>query len=315
VTADGQLWNGLRGLRKDNTGYDLRDLYIGSEGTLGVITAAVLKLFPQPAARVAAFVAVPSPREATALLQLAQTRLAAALTAFELMSDTCIGLVEKHVAAARLPLPDRSPWYVLVEVSDARDEPHARQDLESLLEAALEQELVSDAAVSASLTQFEALWALREDISESQGAEGKTIKHDVSVPISRIAEFIESTGQLLAERYPSPRLVVFGHMGDGNLHYNLSPASGDTDMTAFVELEAPINRLVHDAVVAHGGSISAEHGLGMLRRDESARYKSPVERSLMHAIKAALDPRGLMNPGKLLAPTPPDGHHAQENPS
>jgi FAD/FMN-containing dehydrogenase len=303
VTADGEVWNGLRGLRKDNTGYDLRDLFIGSEGTLGVITAAVLKLFPLPAAQVVAFVAVPSPAAAVQLLQLAQTRLAAALTAFELMSDTCIGLVEKHVDAARLPLAVRSPWYVLLEVSGTQDEIQASTAILGLLESALEQDLATDAALSTSLAQFKSLWALREDISESQGAEGKTIKHDIALPISRIAEFIASTDAAIAHAFPGQRMVVFGHLGDGNLHYNVSPAAGKTGPehhAAFIALEAPMNRLVHDAVVAQGGSISAEHGLGVLRRDESARYKSAVELRLMAAVKSALDPHGLMNPGKVL---------------
>jgi len=307
VTAEGEVWNGLRGLRKDNTGYDLRDLFIGSEGTLGVITAAVLKLFPQPAAQVVAFVAVPSPAAAVQLLQLAQARLAAALTAFELMSDTCIGLVEKHVNAARLPLAGRSPWYVLIEVSvfgeGRHDEAHAAAAIEGLLEAALEQDLATDAALSASVAQFRSLWALREDISESQGAEGKAIKHDIALPISRIAEFIASTDAAIARAFPGQRMVVFGHLGDGNLHYNVSPAIGKIGPehhAAFVALEGPMNRLVHDAVVAQGGSISAEHGLGVLRRDESARYKSAVELRLMAAVKSALDPHGLMNPGKVL---------------
>jgi len=307
VTAEGEVWNGLRGLRKDNTGYDLRDLFIGSEGTLGVITAAVLKLFPQPAAQVVAFVAVPTPAAAVQLLQLAQARLGSVLTAFELVSDTCIGLVETHVNAARLPLAERSPWYVLLEVSQhgegRQDEAHAAAAIEGLLEAALEQELATDAALSASLAQFKALWALREDISESQGAEGKTIKHDIALPISRIAGFIADTDAAIARAFPGQRLVVFGHLGDGNLHYNVSPAAGMTGPehhAAFAALEGPMNQLVHDAVVAQGGSISAEHGLGVLRRDESARYKSAVELKLMAAVKSALDPRGLMNPGKVL---------------
>lgn len=303
VTANGDIWDGLRALRKDNTGYDLRDLFIGSEGTLGIITAATLKLFPLPAAQVAAFVAVPAPRAAVALLQLAQERLSASLTAFELISDTCLSLVEKHVASARLPLQERSLWYVLMEVSDARDAVQANLAMESVLEAAMEQSLVSDAAIAASLAQFQALWALREDISESQGAEGPTIKHDISLPISRIADFIESTDKVLTNRYPGERLVVFGHLGDGNLHYNMSPSLERTSaesLKSFVALEQPVNRLVHDAVAAYDGSISAEHGLGVLRRDEAALYKSATEMQLMRAIKAALDPRGLMNPGKLL---------------
>jgi FAD/FMN-containing dehydrogenase len=252
---------------------------------------------------VAAFVAVAAPEQAVDLLQLAQSRLGPALTAFELMSDTCIGLVEKHVDAARLPLAERSPWYVLLEVSDTQDEAHAQAAIEALLEVALERGLATDAALSASLAQFRALWALREDISESQGAEGKTIKHDISLPISHIADFITTTDAAIAREFPGLRLVVFGHLGDGNLHYNLSPPaerSRPEDAAAFVALEGPLNRLVHDAVSARGGSISAEHGLGVLRRDESARYKSPIELKLMRAIKAALDPLNLMNPGKLL---------------
>ena len=304
VTADGEVWDGLRGLRKDNTGYDLRDLFIGSEGTLGIITGATLKLFPRPAAQVAAFAAVPTPEAAVQLLQLAQARLGSALTAFELIGDSCMVLVERHVAAARLPLAGRSPWYALLEVSDTRDEAHAGAAIEGLLETALERELASDVVLSTSLAQFRALWALREDISESQGAEGKTIKHDISLPISRIAEFVARASAAIDSHFPGLRLVVFGHLGDGNLHYNLSPAAdrtGPGHAAAFVALEGPVNRLVHDAVAALGGSISAEHGLGVLRRDESARYKSAVEMKLMRAVKRALDPHGLMNPGKLLA--------------
>ncbi len=301
ATAEGELWNGLRPLRKDNTGYALRDLYIGSEGTLGVITAAVLKLFPLPAAQVAAFVAVPSPADALALLSLAQQRLAAELTAFELVSETCLQLVERHVEAARRPLAEPSPWYVLLEVSSARDEAAATAAIEGLLEAALEAGHATDAALSASVAQFRSLWALREDISEAQGAEGPTIKHDIALPIAHIPDFIERTDAALARHFPGLRMVVFGHLGDGNLHYNLSPAPG-MPAADFVALEAPVNRLVHDAVDAAGGSISAEHGLGVLRRDESARYKPAVELRLMHAVKQALDPANLMNPGKLLGP-------------
>jgi len=308
ITPSGALWDGLRGLRKDNTGYDLRDLYIGSEGTLGVITAAVLKLFPRPAAQVVAFAAVPSPTTALQLLQLAQTKLGAQLTAFELISDPCIGLVTKHVPSARRPLGEPSPWYVLLEASDSHDEAHAQQAIESLLESAIEQAFVADAAVSTSLAQFEALWALRENISEAQGAEGKTIKHDISLPISRIPDFVEATSAALQREFPDVRMVVFGHLGDGNLHYNVSPGDalmGAPNAQAFEALESPINRMVHDSVAVHGGSISAEHGLGVLRRDESERYKSAVELGLMHSIKQALDPFGLMNPGKLLGPRHP----------
>jgi FAD/FMN-containing dehydrogenase len=247
---------------------------------------------------------VPSPAAAVELLQRAQTALGAALTAFELMSDECIALVEKHRPGARLPLAERSPWYVLAEVSDAHSEAHATEALEAMLGPAMEDDLVTDAALSTSLARFDALWALREDISESQGAEGKTIKHDIALPISRIAEFVASTSAAITAQFSGVRLVVFGHVGDGNLHYNLSPATdrlGRAHEADFVALEAPLNRLVHDAVAARGGSISAEHGLGVLRRDESARYKSAVELRLMRAVKAALDPLNLMNPAKVLA--------------
>ena len=306
VTADGELWDGLRPLRKDNTGYALRDLFIGSEGTLGVVTAAVLKLFPLPAAQVAAFVAVPSPAAALALLALAQARLASELTAFELLSETCLQLVLRHVDAARRPLAEPSPWYVLLELSSATGEQAATEAIEGLLEAALEAGHATDAALSSSVAQFRSLWALREDISESQGAEGPTIKHDIALPIGRIPDFIATTDAALAQHFPGLRLVVFGHLGDGNLHYNLSPPATGLDRAAFSALEAPINRLVHDRVHEMGGSISAEHGLGVLRRDESARYKPAVELRLMQAIKQALDPQNRMNPGKLLGPLHPD---------
>ena len=300
VTPTGDVWDGLRSLRKDNTGYSLRDLYIGSEGTLGVITAATLKLFPVPAARVVAFVAAPSPAAAVDLLTVAQARLGAALTACELMGDSCIRLVEKHVASVRFPLADRSPWYLLVEVSDTHGEAHADQAVEGLLGQAFECGWATDAVVSRSLAQFQALWALREAISEAQGAEGRTIKHDIALPISAIAGFIDGTDARLEQAFPGLRRVVFGHVGDGNLHYNLSPAEGDGDAAAFVALEGPVNRLVHDAVASFQGSISAEHGLGVLRREESARYKSATELGLMRALKQALDPQMLMNPGKVL---------------
>lgn len=302
VTAEGELWNGLRTLRKDNTGYDLRDLYIGSEGTLGVITAVALKLFPLPAAQVVALVAVPSPQEALNLLTLAQARLDAGLTAFEILSDTCVELVLQHIPGTRRPLAEASPWYALLELSATTDETQAAQAMEGLLECAMESEWVSDAALSTSLAQFEALWALRENISEAQGAEGKTIKHDIALPISRIPTFIASTDALIAARFPQVRQVTFGHLGDGNLHYNVSPlpGSGPEQVAEFLALEGPLNQLVHDAVHAFDGSISAEHGLGVLRRDESARYKSPLELQLMRRIKQALDPQGLMNPGKVL---------------
>ena len=301
VTAEGDVWNGLRGLRKDNTGYDLRDLFIGSEGTLGVITGAVLKLWPQPAAKVVAFVSTPTPHAAVQLLQQAQARIGERLTAFELIGDACIDLVERHVGGARLPLQERSPWYVLLEVIDNRSEEVAQLAVEELLAPALEDGIATDAAISTNLGQFEALWALREDISEAQGADGPAIKHDISLPISALAEFIDTTSAAVTQRWPELRPIVFGHMGDGNLHFNFSPSQAFAGAKEdFYALEPDVNRFVHDRVAALNGSISAEHGLGVLRRDEAVRYKSAVEMKLMKTIKAALDPLNLMNPGKQL---------------
>ena len=305
VTVEGDRWDGLRGLRKDNTGYDLRDIFVGSEGTLGIITAAVLKLYALPARQVCAFGAVSTLEAALRLLALARQYLGPSLTAFEVMSDTCLDLVLRHVPPARMPLPHRSPWYVLLEYSEAGRSADAA-DVESaamqqLLEAALEDGCVDDAAVSVSLAQFESLWMLRESISEAQGAAGKTIKHDIALPISSIGRFVAEAGDALARHAPQARLVVFGHLGDGNLHYNLSPIDSTSEGIArFEALEAPVNRIVHDLVARHGGSISAEHGLGVLRRDESSRYKSSVEMRLMQRVKAAFDPLGLLNPGKVL---------------
>ncbi len=303
VTPAGEIWDGLRGLRKDNTGYDLRDLFIGAEGTLGVITGAVLKLFPKPRAKITAFVALESPARALSLLSLARERLDASLTAFELISDACVGLVTKHFAGSRRPLADASPWYVLLESGDAREHDAALAAVEAMLAEAIDRGLATDAAIAANLAQAKQFWALREHISEAQAAEGKNIKHDISVPISRIAEFIETTDAAITAAHPGIRMIVFGHLGDGNLHYNVSPLPGASDAgAAFLDAQASINLIAHDSVVRFGGSISAEHGLGVLRRDESARYKSPVEMRMMRAIKAALDPRGLMNPGKFLPP-------------
>jgi FAD/FMN-containing dehydrogenase len=301
VTPDGQIWDGLRGLRKDNTGYDLRDLYIGSEGTLGIITAAVMKLYPAPAAKVAAFVGLESAEQATGLLQLAQARAGSTLTAFELISNRALALVQKHFPANRSPFAASHPWNVLLEISAPVSEAEGRAALEALLEAALEQDLAADAVVAGSLAQSAALWALRERISESQSAEGASIKHDISVPISKIAGFIPQGEAAILAIAPGARLVAFGHLGDGNLHYNISfPEGGDGE--AFMALRPRINLVIHDLVAAHGGSISAEHGLGLLRRDEAARYRPAVETALMQAVKQALDPLGLMNPGKVLPP-------------
>lgn len=300
VTSAGEVWDGLRGLRKDNTGYDLRDLFIGSEGTLGVITAAVLKLHPAPVSLATAFAAVDEPAQAQALLSRAQARLGPALTAFELMSATCLDLVARHVPATRLPLETPRPWYVRLEATDLGGDQRGLQDVQTLLAEGMEAGVVADAAVAASIAQSKAFWALRETISEAQAAEGPTVKHDVSLSISSIVDFISAATKALVDRHADVRPVVFGHLGDGNLHFNVSPARGDDDGASLLARQGDINRIVHDLVDACRGSISAEHGLGVLRRDDAERYKSPVEMEMMRAIKRALDPAGIMNPGKLL---------------
>ncbi len=297
VTPQGEIWDGLRGLRKDNAGYDLRDLYIGAEGTLGIITAATLKLFPYPAAQINAWVSLDSLDAALQLLALAQQRLGPKLTAFEVMSEPCWDLLFENFPNLKSALDARAPWSVLLEVSDLQSEASASQSLQAVLEEAFNAALISDAALSQNVAQFRHFWSLREHMGEAQSKAGRNIKHDISIPISRIPEFVRSTNAAIVQAYPDARMIVFGHLGDGNLHYNVSPHHGERG-GRFPELEAPINRITHDAVAAFGGSLSAEHGLGILRRAEAARYKSEVELRLMRAIKVALDPQGIMNPGK-----------------
>ncbi|MES2150556.1 MAG: FAD-binding oxidoreductase [Pseudomonadota bacterium] len=299
VTPQGQVWDGLRGLRKDNTGYDLRDLYIGAEGTLGVITGAVLKLFPQPKAARTALVALSSPRQALALLTLMQEQCGASLTGFELISALCLRLVATHFPALAQPFAASHAQYVLLELSSSESEQHAHSLLETGIGAALAQQIVQDAVVAASGAQSRRLWQLREHIPLAQAAAGKNIKHDISLPVSRCADFIESTEAALLAAYPHCQLVCFGHLGDGNLHFNVAPASG-AGHDAFLANQAGVNRIVHDSVAAFGGSISAEHGIGALKRGELAHYKSAIELNLMRTIKGALDPLGIMNPGKVL---------------
>jgi len=299
VTPQGDVWSGLRGLRKDNTGYDLRDLYIGAEGTLGIITAAVLKLFPQPKAELTALLALPSPDHALQLLTLAQTLCGASLTGFELMSSFCLQLVTKHYPQMRLPFQEAHAQYVLLELSDSESEDHATAMLERLVESALEQEIIVDAVLASSIAQSKALWNLREHIPLAQAEEGKNVKHDISIPIARIGEFIRVTDVLLQDAFPGCRMVTFGHLGDGNLHYNVSPPEHASDVE-FIARQEEVNRVVHDSVDRFDGSISAEHGLGALKRAEILRYKSAIEINLMRAIKQALDPRNLMNPGKVI---------------
>jgi FAD/FMN-containing dehydrogenase len=297
VTAAGEIWKGLRGLRKDNTGYDLKDVFIGSEGTLGVITAAVLKLFPRPDKVLCGVLAVPSVEAAVQALGVAQDVCGHTLTGFELFSDACVELVHRHTSKVRNPVSTSSPWFVLIELQLPKG--HSDTILEQVIEQLVEQGLVSDAAVASSQQQVQAFWALRENISEAQGAQGPTVKHDVSVPISSIAEFVADALEQCGRLFPHALPVVFGHLGDGNLHFNFSVPE-TSDPCAAQQLLSELNRVVHDAVRARHGSISAEHGLGVLRRDEAARDRDPVETQLMLAIKGALDPAGIMNPGKVL---------------
>jgi FAD/FMN-containing dehydrogenase len=298
VLPSGEVLDGLRGLRKDNTGYDLKQLFIGAEGTLGIITAAVLKLFPKPRAQATAVAALRIPRDALRLLELVQARCGDRLTAFELFSALCLELVRKHFG---VPAPFATPYpqYVLLELSDTRPGHGLAGLMEETLGEAIDAGIALDAAIAASGAQTQQLWALRENISEAQAAEGPNIKHDISIPISRIGEFIEATDARLAAAVPGVRMVTFGHVGDGNLHYNVAHPEGG-DAAAFNARMPEVNRIVHDGVAAFGGSISAEHGLGQYKRDEILRYKSPVEMELMRRIKRTLDPLGIMNPGKVL---------------
>ena len=298
VLPNGDIWDGLRGLRKDNTGYDLKQLFIGAEGTLGIITAAVLKLFPLPKSTATAWLAIESPPVAVRLLGELQAAFGTALTACELVSDVSLGLVLKHVRGALAPLSN-SPWYLLIELSSPEEESALNAALEAFLERAFENTTICDAVIAQNVDQAKRLWALRENISEAQKIEGFSIKHDIAVPISRIGEFVDKAGAALNAAFPGIRIVAFGHVGDGNLHYNQSkPEAGEN--AAFLAVQPQVNRIVYDIVHELGGTISAEHGIGQLKRDELVRYKSPVEMSMMRAVKQALDPLGLMNPGKLL---------------
>ena len=300
VTAQGEVWHGLSGLRKDNTGYDLRNLLIGSEGTLGIITAATLKLYPLPAARLTAWAAVPSLPQALTLLRLAHRHLGAGLTGFEVMGQFALSLVDRHLPQLRVPLWRQSPWCVLLENSDHESQAHAREQFDRLLEAALEDGCVSDAVVAENLAQAQQLWQVRESIPLAQVAEGLNIKHDISVPVSRIPEFVSATDHLLEQAIPGVRLVNFGHLGDGNLHYNVQ-APEAMDAALFLQHhEEQVNHLVFDSVQAFGGSISAEHGVGSLKLAHLEHHKSPVALSMMRAVKLALDPAGLLNPGRVI---------------
>jgi FAD/FMN-containing dehydrogenase len=298
VLADGSCWDGLRGLRKDNTGYDLKQWFIGAEGTLGIITAAVLKLFPAPAAAVTALAGVTDVPAAIALLRMLKNLLGDRLEGFELISALAMDLSRKHSTSSAHPLPGMR-WTVLIEAKDNGTQAALAASVEQALAAALERHIVSDATVAQTVAQANTLWALRENISEAQRLEGPNIKHDISLPISAIPAFLDEAERALGDAFPGIRFVVFGHLGDGNLHYNLSAPEG-VGAAGFMDNAPRANRIVHDLVSRHGGSISAEHGIGQLKRDELPRYKSTVEMALMQKLKDALDPDNLLNPGKVL---------------
>ncbi|HWP11562.1 MAG TPA: FAD-binding oxidoreductase [Ramlibacter sp.] len=300
VTAQGEIWDGLSGLRKDNTGYDLRDLFIGSEGTLGIITAATMKLYPLPAATLTAWAAVPSLEDAVRLLGLAHRHVGASLTGFEVMGQYALGLVARHFRQMRVPLFEQAPFCVLLENSDHESEPHARGRFEQLLETAIDQGCVMDAVVAENLTQARQLWHIREAIPLAQAEEGLNIKHDISLPISAIPEFCRATDAALARVIPGVRIVNFGHLGDGNLHYNVQAPPGGDAAAFLLEQEDRVSTLVYDSVQRFGGSISAEHGVGSLKVETLEHHKSPVALGLMRAIKRALDPANVMNPGRVL---------------
>jgi FAD/FMN-containing dehydrogenases len=302
VTPQGEIWNGLRGLRKDNTGYDLRNLYIGSEGTLGFITAASVKLYPLPVAQCTALVALESLHAAVAVLSLARQGFAASLTAFEVIARNCLEGVVRCYPDQRIPFDGVSagqPWFALLELSDSESEQHARERFEAVIGQGIEQGLIVDAVIAENVAQSRALWHLRESIPLAEKAFGKSVKHDISVSASRMAEFVDTTNAALQQQYPGLEHVIFGHLGDGNLHYNVAPGSAFSE-AELLALQSEIHGIVHDRVHAFEGSISAEHGVGQLKRDYLPRYKDPVELALMRKIKAALDPDGLMNPGKVL---------------
>jgi FAD/FMN-containing dehydrogenase len=299
VLPDGRIWHGLRGLRKDNTGYDLKHLFIGSEGTLGVITAAVLKLFPAVRSRATAWVALPGPQAAVDLIEVFRELAGDRLTGFEVMSRQSVEFVLRHAVGVRDPFAEVHPWYALVELSDTLPEAALDQVVESGLGGALDRGVAVDAVIAAGSAQVAALWALREGISEAQNHEGPSLKHDITVPVGRIPAFVERADRALADALPGIRIVAYGHAGDGNLHYNLSKPVGSDD-DGFRARADDLARVVYDATAAFDGSISAEHGLGQAKRDVIADYKDGLELDLMRGLKGLLDPAGLMNPGKVL---------------
>jgi FAD/FMN-containing dehydrogenase len=297
VLADGRILNLLSKLKKDNTGYDLRNLFIGAEGTLGIITAATLKLFPKPRAIETAYVGLKSPAQALKLLSISQAEAAGTLTSFELLSEVAVDFAMRHGIDVRDPLSSKHPWYVLMELSSPRDD--ARDTLEAILAKAMEAGIVDDAVIAANLGQRRAFWKLRDEMSAAQKPEGGSIKHDISVPVAAVPDFIRQADAAVVKLIPGSRPVPFGHLGDGNIHYNISqPVGGDT--ADFMSRWHEVNAIVFEIVLRMGGSISAEHGIGVLKRDELRDVKDKVAIELMRAIKAMLDPLGIMNPGKVL---------------
>ncbi|MFM8745423.1 MAG: FAD-binding oxidoreductase [Aestuariivirga sp.] len=295
VLADGRVWNGLRRLRKDNTGYDLRDIFIGAEGTLGIITGAVLKLFPKPRSRETAFIAVPSPQAAVDLLSLMKDMSGNRVVAFELIADLALQFSVRH-AGVRHPLAAAAPWYVLAELADP-----APDAMAGVLEAAMERGIVSDAAIAQSEGQRASFWSARELISESQKPEGGSIKHDVAVPVSQVPRFLAEADAAVSAFLPGARFVSFGHLGDGNIHYNISQPVG-MDKQAFLDLWNGMNDVVFAVVQRFGGSISAEHGIGRLKAHRMTAIKPPVELAMMRQLKSAFDPNNILNPGRVLPP-------------
>lgn len=299
VLPTGEIWDGLRRLKKDNSGYDLRDLFIGAEGTLGVITGAVLKMYPRPRGKQVAYVGLSSPEAALQLFEKASQRCGSALTGFELMPRIGIEFTTRHIPGVRDPLASVHPWYALVDISTSDSAETAETMMQELLAEAFEAGLVSDAAIAASLAQQDAFWHLRESMSDVQKPEGGSIKHDVSVPVSRIPTFLAEADAAVHALIPDARICAFGHLGDGNIHYNISQPVG-ADKAAFIARWREVNAVVHAVVHRHTGSISAEHGVGQLKRDELAASRPAIETELMRRIKQAFDPAGIMNPGKVI---------------
>ena len=301
VTAQGEIWNGLKGLRKDNTGYDLRDLFIGSEGTLGIITAAVMKLYPLPISQWTTLVAANSVASTIALLNLFQKRATSLLTGFEMMTQESLALNEKHFPQMANPLKGNPPYTVLIELSDHESEAHVRQLLETILEEAFEAGLIADAVIANSLAQANTFWQMREHITLAQAQEGANLKHDITIPLSALESFIQETDTLMRLKYPGVRIINFGHLGDGNLHYNIAPPLG-VDPKAFnLVNEKPIHELIYAQVERCQGSISAEHGVGQLKLDGLRAHKGEVAHDLMKTLKRALDPQNILNPHKVVS--------------